>query len=273
VHGRWKATTDHVSTGVIDEEERLTGSRQFGDDHWALFDLDSDFSEATDVAADNPGVVASLQELWLAEAERNHVLPLRDSLAAAITAFIGPSWPAGNDRTYLPGGGPVSDDSLPLLFGGFRLTAEVVAAELANGVLLALGDWNGGYALFAADGHLAFTLSRAGELIEVTADRPIPPGPGRLSVSYQPGPGGNGTFRLFHDDTAVGELAFDGGFPLAMQHGGAGLRFGSDAGLPVSPRYAVPAPWNGTLISIRIQAPGHGQPSPRNELRTALHAD
>jgi arylsulfatase A-like enzyme len=273
VHGRWKATTDHVSTGVIDEEERLTGSRRFDDDHWALFDLDGDFSEAADVAADHPAVVASLQELWLAEAERNHVLPLRDSLASAITAFIGPSWPAGNDRTYLPGGGPVSDESLPMLFGGFRLTAEVVAAEPADGVLVALGDWNGGYALFAVGGHLAFTLSRAGELIEVTASRPIPPGPGRLSVTYRPGPEGNGTFELFHDDTAVGELSFDGGFPLALQHGGAGLRLGADAGLPVSPRYTVPAPWNGTLASVRIQAPGPQRPDPGDELRTALHAD
>jgi arylsulfatase A-like enzyme len=273
VSGRWKATTDHVSAGVIDEEERLTGSRRFDDDQWALFDLDGDFSEATDVAAAHPDVVAGLQELWLAEAERNHVLPLRDRLAFAATAFIGPSWPAGNDRTYRPGGGPVSDESLPMLFGGFRLTAEVVAGERAAGVLVALGDWNGGYALFAVDGHLGFTLSRAGELIEVTADRPVPPGPGRLGVTYQPGPEGNGTFRLFHNDTMVGELAFDGGFPLAMQHGGAGLRLGADAGLPVSPRYTVPAPWNGTLINVRIQTPGPRQPDPLNEVRTALHSD
>ena len=149
----------------------------------------------------------------------------------------------------------------------------MVAAEPTNGVLAALGDWNGGYALFAADGRLAFTLARAGELIEVTADRPIPPGPGRLSVSYQPGPEGTGTFRLFHDDTAAGELAFDGGFPLALQHGGAGLRLGTDTGLPVSPRYTVPAPWNGTLLGVRIQTPGSWQPDPLDQLRTALHAD
>ena len=74
VHGRWKATTDHVSTGIIDEEERLTGSRRFDDDHWALFDLDSDFSEATDVAARHADVVETMRRLWLTEAERKAVL-------------------------------------------------------------------------------------------------------------------------------------------------------------------------------------------------------
>jgi arylsulfatase A-like enzyme len=44
-----RATTDHVSAGIIDEEERMAGSRRFEDDHWALFDLDRDFSEATDI--------------------------------------------------------------------------------------------------------------------------------------------------------------------------------------------------------------------------------
>ncbi|HEY6788947.1 MAG TPA: hypothetical protein VI365_16700 [Trebonia sp.] len=58
-----------------------------------------------------------------------------------------------------------------------------------------------------------------------------------------------------------------------MQHGGAGLRLGADTGLPVSPRYTVPAPWNGRLVSVRIQTPGPQQPDLRDELRTALHAD
>ncbi|MFI1212997.1 arylsulfatase [Streptomyces sp. NPDC020802] len=273
VHGRWKATTDHVSSGVIDEEELLTGSRRFEDDHWALFDLSTDFSEADDVADTHPDVVGTLQRLWLAEAERNHVLPVHDTLATALTAFVGPLWPAGNDRTFIPGGGPVCDESIPLLAAGFRITAETVATEPSEGVLLALGDWNGGFALFAADGHLTFCLSRAGELLEVSADRPVPPGPQRLGAAYRAAPDGRGTFTLFHDDTVVGELTFEGPLPLGMQHGGAGLRLGFDTGLPVSPRYAVPAPWNGTLTSVRIQTPGTPKPSPLDEVRSALHAD
>jgi arylsulfatase A-like enzyme len=273
VHGRWKATTDHVSGGVIDEEELLVGSRRFEDDHWALFDLESDFAEASDVSAEHPDVVANLQRLWLSEADRNYVLPVMDSLGSAVSAMAGPAWPAGHDRTFRPGGAPVCEESLPMLFGGFLITADVEAVDVSDGVLFALGDWNGGYALFAASGRLAFALSRAGDLMELVADRPIPPGPRRLGVGYQPSASRGGAFRLFHDDVVVGELPFEGGFPFVMQHGGAGLRLGFDAGLPVSPRYSVPATWNGILRSVRIQTRDLPPPDSLDRLRSALHAD
>jgi arylsulfatase len=216
--------------------------------------------------------VADLQRRWHEEAERNQVLPVDDTLISRLAAIIGPAWPAGDDRTYVPEGGPVCDESLPLLAFGFRITATVDAAKTSSGVLFALGDWNGGFALFAEAGRLCFAFSRAGELIEVTADRLVPPGPQTLGVGYRAGAAG--VFRLFQGDTVVGERSFDGGLPLALQHGGASLRLGFDTGLPVSPRYQVPARWNGTLASVRVQTATVGSKSdPLDVVRAALHAD
>jgi arylsulfatase len=273
VHRLWKATTDHVSTGVLDEEERLTGSRSLADDHWALFDLSRDFSESTDVSAAHPGVVRDLAHRWQDEAERNHVLPLYDGLMSRLGALMGPLWPPGDDVTYHPGAGPVGDESLPLLFGGFRFTAEAEATEDPVGVLFALGDWNGGFALFVAGGRLTFAYSRAGELLEVVADRPVPPGIQALGVVYLVNEAANGTFHLLHGDTPVGRLDVTGMLPPAPQHGGAGLRLGHDAGLPVSSRYRVPARWNGRLSRVRLQTPGAGPDDPLRALWAALHAD
>ena len=59
------------------------GSHDFDDDHWALFDLDDDFAEARDVAAEHPDGVRRLVELWWAEAGRNQVLPLEDGFIGA----------------------------------------------------------------------------------------------------------------------------------------------------------------------------------------------
>src|SRR3954471_15910141 len=67
----WKATTDHVSKGVLDEERLVEGSREFADDGWALFRLPDDFAETRDVAAEHPDVLADLQVRWQSEAERN----------------------------------------------------------------------------------------------------------------------------------------------------------------------------------------------------------
>jgi arylsulfatase A-like enzyme len=272
IHGRWKATTNHISTGVIDEEELAVGSRSFADDRWELFDLDSDFSEATDVASSHPQVVSDLEQRWLAEAERNYMLPIDDTLTRRLGAMIGPAYPAGSDRTFHPGAGPVCDESLPLLFAGFRFTARVTAADEPAGVLFALGDWNGGFALFVADGRLTFAYSRAGEMLEVIAGRLLPPGQQDLAVAYDVS-GNTGTFRLLHGDTTVGRLTFAGGLPAVFQHGGTGLRLGMDSGLPVSVRYRPPAAWNGQLASVRLQTPGPALPDPIDQLPGALHAD
>ena len=58
-HEGWKATTNHISTGVLDEEELAVGSRHFDDDRWELFDLSVDFSEATDRADGRAGTAAA----------------------------------------------------------------------------------------------------------------------------------------------------------------------------------------------------------------------
>src|SRR5690606_10860895 len=85
-HDGWKATTDHVGNQLSIERELVTGSHDFDDDHWALFDLRNDFSESTDLAAVHPEIVEELQRRWWAEAEANQVLPLDDSLIGRATA-------------------------------------------------------------------------------------------------------------------------------------------------------------------------------------------
>ena len=92
-HEGWKATTNHISTGVLDEEELAVGSRNFDDDRWELFDLSADFSEAVDRADDEPDRVRQLSELWAAEAGRNNVLPISDGLVDRLAGFIPPAWP------------------------------------------------------------------------------------------------------------------------------------------------------------------------------------
>ncbi len=145
-HEGWKATTDHISTGVLDEEELAVGSRDFAEDRWELFDLSADFSEATDRAGDEPERLRTLADLWDAEAVRNNVLPISDGLVDRFAGFIPPAWPAGSSRIFRPGGGPVADESVPLLWGGFRMTAAVdTGPGTDDGVIFALGDWFGGY--------------------------------------------------------------------------------------------------------------------------------
>jgi len=274
-HDGWKATTDHISTGVLDEEELAVGSRNFDEDRWELFDLEADFSEATDRAGDEPERPRHLTELWTAEAARNNVLPISDGLVDRLSGFVPAAWPAGHDRTFRPGGGPVCDESVPLLWGGFRMTADVDADAPATGVILALGDWFGGYALYAVDGRVHFTFARSVDTLELAAAAPLAPGRHEIVVFYGVGDAGKGPGRmvLLVDGASVDETPVEGPLPLALQHGGAGLRLGRDSGFPVSPRYEPPAPFTGVVHQVRMEQPGALLPDPDDEMRAALHAD
>jgi len=271
-HGGWKATTNHISTGVLDEEELAEGSRTFDDDCWELFDLGTDFSEAADRAGDDPARLRHLIDLWAAEAGRNDVLPISDGLVDRFGGFIPPAWPPGQSRTFLPGGGPIADESVPLLWGGFDLTADIDLPADADGVICALGDWFGGYALYALGGTVHFTFARSADAIELATPSVLGAGFHQLCVLYEVGTE-HGRMVLRVDGVEVDEASVDGFLPMALQHGGAGLRLGSDSGFPVSARYSPPASFNGTVHRLKIETPGARRPAPADEVRAALHAD
>ena len=278
-HEGWKATTNHISTGILDEEELALGSRNFDEDRWELFDLTADFSEAVDRAGSEPERVRQLRDLWDAEAQLNHVLPISDGLVDRFGGFIPPTWPAGSSRTFRPGGGAVADESVPLLWGGFDITADIDVdgadgADGADGVVFALGDWFGGYALYLVGGRAHFTFARAADALELVTPSAVETGRHEIAVSFVVGhDGADGRMVLRVDGAEVDETAVVGMLPFAVQHGGAGLRLAWDSGFPVSSRYTPPARFEGTVHGVRVDTPGSLRSDPEGEVRAALHAD
>src|SRR4029079_5373314 len=77
-HRGWSAVTKHRTPWV------MVGGvlPAFDDDVWELYDgAAGDFSQAQDLAADDPDRLHSLQRLWLIEAVKYNVLPLDDRTA------------------------------------------------------------------------------------------------------------------------------------------------------------------------------------------------
>ena len=273
VHGGWKATTDHVSKGVADEEKLLVGSRDFATDRWALFRLD-DFSEAEDVSAEHPDVVHELTEVWTAEAERNHVLPMSDALTSRLEAVIPPAYPPGPRAVFRPGP-PVCDEALPFLGAGFRIEIDVeVTAGDAEGILCALGDWNGGFAIFVAESRLVFAFRPAGELALATSDDPLPQGAHLLAATCAPQAGGV-ELSLECDGALIGSATGPVAPSFTFQHGGTQLRIGSDRGFPVVDRYEPPFPWNGTIRQVVVTSAMAVRPTGTyaDEMTSSLHSD
>jgi hypothetical protein len=95
-----------------------------------------------------------------------------------------------------------------------------------------------------------------------------------ITVSYAVGDHGTpGRLILLVDGAEADETAVEGMLPIAVQHGGAGLRLGWDSGFPVSSRYTPPGRFAGTVHGVRVDTPGSLRSDPADEVRAALRAD
>jgi arylsulfatase A-like enzyme len=255
IHDGWKATTDHVSQGVIDEQ-LIPGSRSLDDDRWNLFRMDDDFAEATDLADVHPDIVAALDAVWWAEAERNHVLPIEDSLISRLHALVPPLWPTPARLVLRPGASPLADEAVPSLAAGSLLVAEVdVPAGGGEGVLCAMGDWTNGWALVVLDGRPTFLLNLASTGYEIAAVDRLREGRHRVGFRYRPDGTGGGVGTVLVDDVEVARAELPQGMGASgLQIGGGGLRLGHDAGFPVSESYTPPFPWTGVLHHLAFDS-------------------
>ncbi len=81
-HDGWVAATRHSIPWLMAQLPPLD------QDRWELYNVDEDFSQANDLAAENPEKLKELQELFAQEAIRNHVFPLDDRRVERFDAAI-----------------------------------------------------------------------------------------------------------------------------------------------------------------------------------------
>lgn len=273
-HDGFKMTTNHVND-ILADESVVEGSRNFAEDRWELYNLSSDFSEARDLAEEMPELVERLEQRWVEEAKANHVLPIDDGVQKRLVKIIFGAWPPPESLVVRPEGGPVTDEVLPFAFRGFSITvdAEFTAGQ-REGVLAALGDLNGGWALYFKDGHLRGTLQRASVATEVASTDAVEPGHRKLGLHWTPGEDGHGACFITVDGEVVGAERTKGPMPITLQHGGTRLRLGFDVGLPISVgAYQVPARFPGHIDHAVVTGSPEAPDDPGPLLEAALHAD
>jgi arylsulfatase len=217
-HKGWSAVTKHKTPWV------LAGGPlpAFDDDVWELYDGTVDYSQAHDLAAEQPERLAHLQRLWLIEAVKYNVLPLDDRSAERLNPDLAgrPTLIHGTSQRFFPGMGRLSENSVVSIKNkSFAVTAEVdVPDGGANGVIIAQGGRFGGWAVYVRDGNLRFVYNTLGiQEFVTTATTPIPAGNHQVRMEFAYDGGGlgkGGDVRLFHDGTEVGKGRVDGTQPL-----------------------------------------------------------
>lgn len=272
-HDGWKATTNYVSP-LFGERDLITGSHDVDEDEWGLFHLDEDFSEAVDLSGEHPAKVAAMRDLWWAEAGRNQVLPLYEG-PASMVALHPAEYPAPASASYVAGGGPVCESQLPAMTGAFSVTAELelAPAEEASGVVAALGDSNGGWAVYLLDGRPVACLVPFGRPVRLEAPSPLGPGVHTVALVHTPGAGNNLTLAVDGETVAAGHLGLPMFF-IGLSTAGAGMLVGRDRGISVSEDYEVPFPLTATLRRLEIRSDGGGPVlDPQAALEVGMRAD
>ena len=182
------------------------------DDVWELYDGSTDPTQARNLAAERPDMLATLQRLWIIEATKYNVLPIDDRGAERLEPGLAgrPTLIRGTSQQFFAGMGRLSENSVVSIKNkSFSVTAEVEVPEGgAEGVLIAQGGRFGGWAVYVKDGKATFAYNVLGihEFV-TTADTPVPAGKHQVRMEFAYDGGGlakGGDVTLYYDGDHVG---------------------------------------------------------------------
>ena len=234
-HQGWTAVTRHSTPWVMGPE-----LPPLNEDVWELYAPD-DWTQAHDLAAEQPGKLEDLQRLFLLEAGKYNVFPLDDRRAERFNADLAgrPQLVRGNRQLLFGGMRRLTENSIVTTKNkSFALTAEIEVPEGgAEGVIIAQGGAFGGWSLYAKDGKPAFCYNLFGlQLFKVYGEDPLAPGERqvRLEFAYDGGGlGKGGTSTLYVDGAKVGDGRVDATVPMLFSADET-TDLGSDSATPVS---------------------------------------
>jgi arylsulfatase len=225
---------------------------------WDLYRLGDDYSEAVNLADQEPRKLRDLQDLFWAEAARNHALPIHDSSADMVRGLgIRPNPAAGRTSfTYYPGMVRIPNAVAPNIRNrSFGVTADVEIPDGgADGLLVAHGNRFGGYALYMLKGKLVFCYNYGAlDHFIVASAAAVPAGKHRLDFDfkYDGGFGKGGAVTLAVDGKPAGQGRV--GKTLGSLYTlDASFNVGEATGTPVSDDYQGPFKFTGVLDQLTV---------------------
>ncbi len=251
----WSAVTRHSTPWLPNEV-----LPPLDEDVWELYDGTSDWTQARDLAAEQPDRLAKLQRLWLIEAVRYNVLPIDDRRFERLNATIAgrPQLVTGTTQVLFHGMKRLSEGSvIDIKNRSFSVTAAVDArADAASsGVLIAQGGRFGGWALYLKQGRLKFVYNLLGMHEYITAaTEDLPAGRHQVRAEFAYDGGGlgkGGDVTLFCDGRRVGTGRVEMTQPLIFSADET-TDIGDDYGMPVSADYGGSSRFNGRIDVVQI---------------------
>jgi arylsulfatase len=238
-HDGWVAAARHSIPWLMVPNPPLSK------DVWELYHVAEDFSEANDLAAKDPAKLKELQDLFMKEAARNHVLPIDDRRFERANATIAGRPDLMGDRTSLtvyPGMAGITENAfINVKNRSYTITAPVELLDAnTNGVIIAQAGAFGGWVLYMKDGKIHHEYNFFGvERTNIGGATPIPAGKHVIKYEFivdAPKPASGGKCVLYVDDQKVAEGHIPKTVPFVFS-ADEGTDVGMDAETAVSNDY------------------------------------
>jgi arylsulfatase len=238
-HKGWTAVTRHSTPW--DMSKPLPA---FDDDVWELYDTNKDWTQARNLAKDQPQKLRELQRLFLIEATKYSVLPLDDRRVERFNPELAgrPQLVKGQTQILFSGMGRLTENSvINIKNKSYSVTAEIVVPKSgAKGVIVAQGGAFNGWSLYTKDGKLKYCYNLLGiKQFYADSDKAIPAGQHQVRMEFKYDGGGlakGGNALLYLDGTKVGEGRVDTTVPMIFSADET-LDVGKGTGSAVSPDY------------------------------------
>ena len=250
----WTAVTRHSTPWVPEELP------PFQEDTWELYDTNTDWSQARDLAAEMPEKLEELKALFIEEAKKYNVLPLDDRRFERFNSDLAgrPTLITGNSQVLFAGMGRLSENSVVNIKNkSHSVTAELTVPDGgAEGVIVAQGGEFAGWSLYVKDGKPKYCYNLFGlQRFYAEGDSEIPPGRHQVRMEFAYDGGGlakGGTVSLYVDGEKAGEGRVEGTVPMAFSADET-CDVGSDTASPVSDDYTPESShFSGTIDWVQI---------------------
>src|SRR5207342_1524195 len=203
-----------------------------------------DWTQAHDIAAEQPDQLRRLQQLFVLEAGKYNVFPLDDRRVERFNPDLAgrPTLIRGNRQVLFGGMGRLTESSVV----NIKNKSHAVTAQLdvpeggVSGVIIAQGGAFGGWALYADKGRPAYCYNLFGlQRFKVYGSDAIPMGEHQVRMEFAYDGGGlakGGTVTLYVDGMPVGDGRIGATQPMIFS-GDETTDLGADTATPVSDDY------------------------------------
>ncbi len=228
---------------------------------WELYNIDKDFSQAEDLAAQYPEKLKALVDLWWAEAARHDVLPLDwrsvERLSEQLTGR--PNLAAGRKTTvYNTPLVALPEAAAPDLKNkSFTITAQVdIPSSGAQGMIFTQGGITAGWGFYVQDGKVVGMHNYIdSQRYRVVSTENVPSGKVTLVLDFNYDGGGmskGGTITLLANGKKIGagRVEKTAGFKYSLYEG---QDIGEDSGSPVDTTYTPPFKFTGKIEKVTVE--------------------